>query len=212
MNLKLSILWSTTSNPSHRILILKTRDDDDDDFCDSYAIMVLMMMIIFIIFWLWLRLRLWLWWLGLGSNGRLLWSGVAGADRCTSPQPGRHNSYQDDHDGANFDEDGAEINDDTDHAIIIMKMVTRIKREATNPPTQRNGQQMRMIFSLKIIMVMINIMIIVLKMMILKYQEVMRTATASRQGMTTVRGLARLPCSSLHCVVWCHHDDGYMIP
>ena len=98
--------------------------------------------------------------MGLGRNERILWSGVAGANRCTSPQPGRHNCQEhddDDYDDGNYyeddDEDDDEINYDGDYeiaytisAIIIMKMVTRIKREPTNSTT----------------------IIIVLKMMIIK--------------------------------------------
>ena len=118
--------------------------------------------------------------MGLGRNERLLWSGVAGANRCTSPQPGRHNCQEhddDDYDDGNYYEDDDEINYDGDYeiaytisAIIIMKMVTRIKREPTNSTTATVLiiNTMRMILFLKIIIMVIKTIIIVLKMMIIK--------------------------------------------
>ena len=122
--------------------------------------------------------------MGLGRNERLLWSGVAGANRCTSPQPGHHNCQEhddDDYDDGNCyeddDEDDDEINYDGDYeiaytisAIIIMKMVTRIKREPTNSTTATVLviNTMRMILFLKIIIMVIKTIIIVLKMMIIK--------------------------------------------
>ena len=116
----------------------------------------------------------------LGRNERLLWSGVAGANRCTSPQPGHHNCQEhddDDYDDGNYYEDDDEINYDGDYeiaytisAIIIMKMVTRIKREPTNSTTATVLviNTMRMILFLKIIIMVIKTIIIVLKMMIIK--------------------------------------------
>ena len=118
--------------------------------------------------------------MGLGRNERILWSGVAGANRCTSPQPGRHNCQEhddDDYDDGNYYEDDDEINYDGDYeivytisAIIIMKMVTRIKREPTNSTTATVLiiNTMRMILFLKIIIMVIKTIIIVLKMMIIK--------------------------------------------
>ena len=115
--------------------------------------------------------------MGLGRNERLLWSGVAGANRCTLPQPGRHNCQEhdeDDYDDGNYYE---EINYDGDYeiaytisAIIIMKMVTRIKREPTNSTTATVLviNTMRMILFLKVIIMVIKTIIIVLKMMIIK--------------------------------------------
>ena len=114
--------------------------------------------------------------MGLGRNERILWSGVAGANRCTSPQPGHHNCQEHDDDG-NYYEDDDEINYDGDYeiaytisAIIIMKMVTRIKREPTNSTTATVLviNTMRMILFLKIIIMVIKTIIIVLKMMIIK--------------------------------------------
>ena len=135
-------------------------------FCDSCADYDYMMIMVIM--------------MGLGRNERILWSGVAGANRCTSPQPGRHNCQEhddDDYDDGNYYEDDDEINYDGDYeiaytisAIIIMKMVTRIKREPTNSTTATVLviNTMRMILFLKIIIMVIKTIIIVLKMMIIK--------------------------------------------
>ena len=138
------------------------------------------MMMIFVILVLTMIMMIMVIMMGLGRNERILWSGVAGANRCTSPQPGHHNCQEHDEDGNYYeddDEDDDEINYDGDYeiaytisAIIIMKMVTRIKREPTNSTTATVLviNTMRMILFLKIIIMVIKTIIIVLKMMIIK--------------------------------------------